>query len=122
MSQELAELRKRVNRLERRWTLGWVVAVVAAATVSVASQVSRESMTAQEFVVVDPESGQRRAVLELDARGPSLRLFNERGGLEVHRGVTTDGPTLTFVNPNQQLNPRREREDLFNPRLFRPGG
>ena len=113
MSQELTELRTRVARLERRWTLGWVVAILAVATVGVGSQVSRESVTAQEFVVVDPESGQRHVILELGELGPSLRLFNEERRAVVELGVTPDGPTLAFINP------KGEREDLFNPKLLR---
>lgn len=112
MTQELAELRARVARLERRWTLGWVVAILAVATVGAGSQVDRESVTAQEFVVVHPESGQRRAVLELDDLGPSLHLFTEAGTEVVHLGVTPDGTTLASIDR------MGEREDVFNPKLI----
>ena len=61
-------------------------------------------------VVVDPESGQRRAVLEIGELSPSLRLFNEEDRAVVELGVTPNGPTLTFVNR------RSQQEDLFNPR------
>ena len=37
-------MRTRVARLERRWTLGWIVAILAVATVGVGSQVSRQSV------------------------------------------------------------------------------
>ena len=87
---------------------------MAVATVGVWSQVTRESVTAQEFLVVDPESGQRRAVLELNVLGPSLRLFSEAGAEVVHLVVTPDGTTLAFIDR------KGRREDLFNPTLIRP--
>lgn len=65
-------------------------------------------------MAIDPVSGQRRAVLELDDPGPSLRLFSEAGAEVVHLGVTPNGTTLAFIDR------KGGRDDLFNPKLIRP--
>ena len=78
--------------------LGWIIGLLAVGTVGVASQQdNRETVAAQKFVVVDPETGQRHAVLEMGGQGPFLRLFTD-GSAVVELGVNADGPTLVFVN------------------------
>ena len=111
MNPETTELRERLARVERRWTLGWVAAAVVVATAGVVGQTTRQTVEAHAFIVTDPDSGERRAVLEMSDEGPLLRLYDEDGAVKVLLGVTADGPTLAYVNPQGDL------QDVFNPRM-----
>ena len=91
---------------------GWLVAaVLAVATVGVWSQTpSPQRLSAEEFVMVDPATGQTRATLTFEAGvGPSLQLFNEDGVLQLRLGVSPDGPSVAYINKMGEL------EDLLNP-------
>ena len=110
MNREISALRERLVRVERRWIIGWVAAVVVVATVGVVGQDTRQSVEAQRFIVTDPDSGDMRAVLEMSDEGPVLRLYDQESTLRVVLGVTAEGPTLTYVNSQGEF------VDVFNPR------
>ena len=106
------EMSSDVERFRRRSMLGWLVAaVLAVATVGVWSQTPPpQRLTAEEFVIVDPATGQTRAILAFETGvGPSLQLFNDDGALQLRLGVSSSGPSVAYVNKSGEV------EDLLDP-------
>ena len=118
MSQE-HQTHSHVDRFRRRWMLGWLVAAgLAVATVGVWSQTPPpQRLTAEEFVLTDPATGQTRAILAFEAGvGPSLQMFNDDGALQLRLGVSSTGPSVAYVNQAGEVEDLLALMDLLDRR------
>ncbi len=99
LQQQLADATARVDRLEAA-AAALEPRVLALEDASTSLDAVQPMLSAQRFRLVD-DSGQERAVLQLEEHGPSLRVLDVSGESQVFIGVTDTGPELTVNGPGQ---------------------
>lgn len=105
LEQQLADATARVDRLEAA-AAALEPRVLALEDAPTPLDAVQPVLSAQRFRLVDA-GGQERAVLQMEAAGPSLRVLDASGESQVFVGVTDTGPELTVNGPGLAVSSAR---------------
>lgn len=105
LQQQLADATARVDRLEAE-AAALEPRVLALEDARTPLDAIHPVLSAQRFRLVD-DSGQERAVLQMEEAGPSLRVLAVSGESQVFIGVTDTGPEITVNGPGQAASSAR---------------
>ena len=97
LQQQLADATVRVDRLEAE-AAALEPRVLGLEDAPTSLDAVQPVLSAQRFRLVD-DSGLERAALQMEADGPSLRVFDAGGESQIFVGVTDTGPELTVNGP-----------------------